>query len=142
EILNRRIKTALDMLGHPYLVLAQRVTGVGQGTRWGIPTLNFRQTSTKKLTPPPGVYAAELEFSGNRWVGALYFGNCPTFKNRDYHFEFHALEGDTGFPEKDDMAALWIHDYVREDKVFSQSEILAEQIRRDIENIRSFFSQE
>lgn len=142
EILARRMEAAVEMLGHPYLVLAQRVRGVGQGSRWGIPTLNFRQPSTVKLTPPPGVYAGELEYGGERWRGALYFGNCPTFENRDYHLEFHAFGADRGLPEEGEQGALWIHAFVREDKVFARSEELAEQIRRDIENIKRFLSQE
>jgi riboflavin kinase/FMN adenylyltransferase len=142
EILGRRMRSAVEMLGHPYLVLATKVAGAGIATRWGIPTLNFRQSSPTKLTPPPGVYTAELEFHGKRWRGALYFGNCPTFKGREYHFEFHALEAGTGFPENDDVAALWIHDFVREDTAFDRSDDLAKQIERDVKNIRSFFSQE
>jgi riboflavin kinase/FMN adenylyltransferase len=134
-----RMREAVRMLGHPYLVLASRVRGTQKGTQLGCPTLNFREPAKAKATPPPGVYAAELEYGDSRWRGALYFGNCPTFEDREYHFEFHALSPGEGFPPIDDEAAIWIHDFVREDRAFPDERSLAAQMEEDVNSIRGFF---
>ncbi|MFP4416023.1 MAG: riboflavin kinase [Chitinispirillaceae bacterium] len=141
-IRHSKVESAVSMLGHPYLILAQRISGVHKGTEMGVPTLNFRHPGGNKVMPPPGVYAAELAFGKRRWAGALYFGNCPTFIDRDFHFEFHAFEQDREFPELGDRAALWMHRFIRADRTFDNERKLVEQIRHDINRIRTFFSQE
>jgi riboflavin kinase/FMN adenylyltransferase len=142
RIVEGKIREAVGMLGHPYLVAAKRKKGVQTGTVLGFPTLNFELPPSKKVIPPPGVYAAELTHGSDRWTGALYIGNCPTFSGRDYHLEFHALSGDMNYPEDGVTAALWIHQFVRKDEFFSSQSELIDKIRQDINQIQDFFNKE
>jgi riboflavin kinase/FMN adenylyltransferase len=147
EIRNRlgtgNVEKATNLLGHPYLILTERVTGVQKGKQLGYPTLNFRLPMTEKVLPPRGVYAAVLEHEGASWTGALYLGNCPTFAAREVHFEFYAFSPDLDrFPNPGEVAALWVHDFLREDSAFSTEAQLVAQIENDIKTIHDFFKEE
>jgi riboflavin kinase / FMN adenylyltransferase len=136
------IAEAADMLGHPYLVNAERISGEKIGTQLGIPTLNFARPPSQKVLPPYGVYTAELEYNDTIWKGALYFGECPTFSNREGHFEFHSFDKHEPYPPIGKNAYIWIHNYIRCDKQFESKEELVDTIKQDIKKIRDFFSQE
>jgi riboflavin kinase/FMN adenylyltransferase len=142
NIVEGRIEDAVMMLGHPYLLVSQRISGLKKGTQLGYPTLNFTSPPSSKVLPPPGIYAAEVEFGERRWKGALYFGDCPTFGNRDRHFEFHAFDFSGIEPREGASANLWLHSRVRADRAFKDAAELTASIKRDIENITYFFSQE
>jgi riboflavin kinase/FMN adenylyltransferase len=136
------ISEAVDMLGHPYLIVSRRIAGIKKGTQLGYPTLNFSRLSSHKVLPPSGVYAAELEYKGKRWHGALYFGDCPTFGQRDIHFEFHVFNYSDDVPNEGDLGNLWLYTMVRPDKKFLSSNELVENIRKDVLHIQNFFLQE
>ena len=110
-----------------------------KGLQLGFPTLNFACPPSSKVLPPLGVYAAELESGLHRWRGALYFGDCPTFGNRDVHFEFHAFDYAGHGPEKGKSACLWVHSMIRPDKAFRSGGELAGQITQDILTIKKKF---
>ncbi|MDG5815936.1 riboflavin biosynthesis protein RibF [Chitinispirillales bacterium ANBcel5] len=141
-IIEGKIQKAVEGLSHPYLITVSRVEGTKTGTKLGYPTLNFRKPSSQKVIPPAGVYAAELEFKDRKVQGALYFGNCPTFSNRDIHFEFHVFEFGVDEPHYGEHCNLWLHRFIRSDISFSQESQLSEQITKDINEIREYFSQE
>jgi riboflavin kinase/FMN adenylyltransferase len=142
RIIEGRMREAVDMLGHPYLVEVERIRGKQTGTKLGFPTLNFKLPPSRKVIPPPGVYVAELESDSEKWTGALYIGNCPTFSDRDYHLEFHALSGNASYPEEGKFAFLWIHSFVRKDEIFNSPDELTTKIRQDILQIQEFFNKE
>ncbi|KMQ50679.1 Riboflavin kinase [Chitinispirillum alkaliphilum] len=141
-IIEGRISDAVALLGHPYLIRVQRTVGTKVGTKLGYPTLNFRKPSSQKVIPPAGVYAAELNFSGSKIQGALYFGNCPTFPDRDTHFEFHAFDLGNTEPINGEWCNIWLHRFIRKDIVFSNESELTVQIAQDINDIKEYFSQE
>jgi len=142
SIQHGHIVEAVAMLGHPYLIVARRIAGIKKGTQLGYPTLNFARLSSHKVFPPPGVYAAELEYRKKRWQGALYFGDCPTFGQRDVHFEFFVFNFSDDVPEEGNLANLWLHTMIRPGKKFSCSDELIKSIRNDVINIQNFFLQE
>ena len=142
NIVNGRIVEAVEMLGHPYLISTERIPGVKVGSQLGFPTLNFKRPPSQKVLPPPGVYAAELEFKGCIQRGALYFGDCPTFADRTIHFEFHALNNGETFPEPGEGAWLWLHRFIRKDRSFPTPGELVAQIVEDVKTIRKFFIEE
>jgi riboflavin kinase / FMN adenylyltransferase len=142
-ILEGRIQDAVCMLGHPYLIISERISGLKKGTQIGYPTLNFTSLPSNKVLPPPGIYAAELSLRKNRRMGALYFGNCPTFgANRETHFEFHLFDYNGDEPEQGEKAGLWLHSMIRKDNVFSNSMELTSAIKEDIQTIQNYFLQE
>lgn len=139
HISSGRIVEAIEMLKHPYVIATTRIEGVKVGSQLGFPTLNFLRPPSQKVLPPPGVYAAELEYNGNVHAGALYYGDCPTFRNRTVHFEFHALSNRGAFPDIGDEARLLVHTFLRKDRFFPTSGELAAQIKEDIKTIKIFF---
>jgi riboflavin kinase/FMN adenylyltransferase len=141
-IVGHRIREALAMLGHPYVVVAKRIRGKHRGTSLGFPTFNFKLPPSHKVIPPPGVYAAELGSGEKKWTGALYLGNCPTFADRDYHLEFHALGGNDRCPVVSEQGTLWIHKYIRKDEAFPSTERLVARVKEDIAAIGRFFREE
>jgi riboflavin kinase / FMN adenylyltransferase len=142
EIMNGRVDKAILKLGHPYLIVSRRISGLKKGTQLGYPTLNFAGLSSNKVLPPPGIFAAELEYGKHRWKGALYFGNCPTFEIRETHFEFYEFDFTGAEPDEGEKAGLWLYSMTRPDSVFSNAGELTEAIKKDITSIQNFFSQE
>lgn len=141
-ISNGKIKQANRRLGHPYLIAAQRVEGKKIGRQLGYPTLNFEHPCPEKVVPPEGVFAAKLEYEGREHTGALYFGECPTFRRRSIHFEFHLLSCRGTLPEIGHTAYLWLYTYLREDRIFKNQELLKKQIKKDVDAIHRFFAEE
>ena len=137
------IAAAARMLGHPYLMRLRRVAGIGLGSSIGCPTLNFSGVLPGKVVPPAGVYAARLCFDATVCNGALYYGNCPTFGERDVHFEFHALSPPAaGGPPVGEWAQVWLHAFIRPDHRYASGSELVTQIQKDIISIEHFFSEE
>ncbi|HUI92100.1 MAG TPA: riboflavin biosynthesis protein RibF [Chitinivibrionales bacterium] len=142
KLLEGGVEEAVAMLGHPYLVSAARISGMQQGTKLGFPTLNFSRPSADKVLPPPGVYAAVLEHGARKWQGAFYFGNCPTFSNRDFHLEFHEFDFTGEVPGEGETAHLWLHGLVRKDMQFAKQDKLVAQMKKDVDAIKNFFAGE
>jgi riboflavin kinase/FMN adenylyltransferase len=141
-----RLREAREMLGRPYLVMAERSRGLRiAGERLGCPTLNFKMPEAGKVLPPPGVYAAKLEANNNRLYGALYFGDCPTYEGREAHFEFHALNFDrdnAAEPAAGENVKLWLYEYMRPGIAFPNEDALKARIASDINEIKKIFSEE
>jgi riboflavin kinase/FMN adenylyltransferase len=141
-LLRGEVARAVDMLGHPYLIVASRVAGRGVGRQLGYPTLNFARPASRKVLPPPGVYAAHLQHGRRMLPAALYFGTCPTFESREAHFEVHLLSGGDEVPQQVDTGYLWLSRFVRPDVAFSGGEELTEHIRKDIASIKENIGEE
>ena len=137
------VAEAVLQLGHPYLITAERTTGKKLGAKLGYPTLNFKNPYSRKVIPPAGVYAAQMEYGESVEDGALYFGECPTFHDkREVHFEFFSFSrGDQEIPVGEG-ANLWVHSFIRPDWVFPGADGLVKQIESDIENIKTYFKKE
>ena len=141
-IVEGRVFDSVKMLGHPYLISGIRVRGIQKGTELGVPTINFKLPTAHKVLPPSGVYAAELEYKKEKSTGALYIGDCPTFDNRDFHLEFHALNFNGHAPETGEIGQVWIHQMIRRDIKFSSSDELVLQMNKDVVSINNFFAGE
>jgi riboflavin kinase/FMN adenylyltransferase len=142
RIVDGEVEEAVALLGRPYLVRAQRVSGIQKGSHLGFPTLNFARPSANKVLPPPGVYAAMLEHGAKKWRGAFYFGDCPTFPNRDFHLEFHEFDFTGEVPGEGETAHMWLHSLIRRDAAFATEEELARQMKKDVTHIQNFFAGE
>ncbi len=137
-----RMSEAIKGLGHPYLILARRIRGEGKGSQLGFPTLNFEQPPFPKVLPRAGIYAARLEYGTQTLAGALYFGSCPTFGNRECHFEFFSLSTPVIDPPVGETVRLWVLDFVRTDKKFTNEGDLISQMEQDVLTIRTILQGE
>jgi len=137
------VTEAVALLGHPYLVAADRTTGLKIGRTLGYPTLNFTKPLVQKVIPPPGVYVAELEYHGTVEQGSLYYGECPTLGgHREVHFEFFSFARGAEEIATGDRAWLWMYAFVRADRTFASTEELVQQIKYDVETTKTFFTKE
>lgn len=143
-IIAGRLGEAVALLGHPYLIRANRIHGVQKGRTLGFPTINFSlPLAESKVLPIVGVYAGELEYGDTTWFGALYFGNCPSFTGRDYHFEMFLFNFSGNDPVTvGSTANLWLHKFIRSDKTFASEQELTVQIKHDVETINHIFLEE
>jgi len=143
SIAQGHIAEAVAMLGHPYLLSVERTRGLRLGTKLGYPTINFRKPPSRKVIPPPGVYAAELEYNGFLEQGALYFGASSTVpEHRDIHFEFFSFTRGKEEIAEGDNAHLWLYSFIRKDTAFGTTGELVRQIAVDVETIKTFFMKE
>jgi riboflavin kinase/FMN adenylyltransferase len=83
-----------------------------------------------------------LEHGAKKWQGAFYFGNCPTFPNRDFHLEFHEFDFTGEVPGEGETAHLWLHSQVRRDMVFATQDQLVQRMKQDVTIIKNFFAGE
>jgi riboflavin kinase/FMN adenylyltransferase len=142
-LLEGRIDEAVNLLGHPYLITGTRIRGEHIGSVLGFPTLNFTSPlAAQKVVPPAGVYVAEVSYGQHSIKGCLYYGNCPTFGNRELHLEFFSLDEIKEDPAVGGECALWLHRFIRHDRRFNSQEELVAQIGSDVKIIKRYFFKE
>lgn len=74
------IKTARDILGHPFSISGQVVHGKGVGRTIGFPTANLH-TDSRQLIPGEGVYAATAVTPFGEYPAVVNIGRAPTIKD-------------------------------------------------------------
>jgi riboflavin kinase/FMN adenylyltransferase len=79
-ILERKLERAGRFLGRPYFFEAKVVRGEGVGRDLGFPTANLEVGDPRKLLPPAGVYAVEVDAAGARRGGMMNVGFSPTVR--------------------------------------------------------------
>lgn len=121
---------ATRLLGYPYTLLGQVVTGHQVGRTLGFPTANI-QVPREKLLPARGVYAVMVTLpDGTPWKGVLNVGERPTLHNgTDVSVEVHLLDfiGDLYHHE----LQIQVVRRLREERLFSATEELRRQIEND-----------
>lgn len=133
-IVEGEVAEAARLLGRPYEVRGEVVTGDKRGRTIGFPTANVLP-DPRVVVPGRGVYAGFVRVAGE-WYGACTnVGVAPTFYRQENRLEAYLIgyEGgefygetvDVGFTEK-----------LRPEKRFSGIEELKDQISRDVEKAR------
>ena len=138
EIMGGDVTHAARLLGRPFVLTGEVVSGTGNGRRFTFPTLNL--VPEQELLPGRGVYITRTYFDGlSRSVRSVTnIGMRPTFNGQSMTVETHLL--DTA-PEKTPariQVQFWKR--LRPEKKFSNPEELRLQIARDIAIARHFFN--
>lgn len=134
-----RLDDVTGMLGRPAATIGRVVHGKRIGTRLGYPTANIEPEND--LLPPHGIYAARLRTGQAVHRAAAYIGHRRTFhENEPRVLEVHLID------EKEvDLYGLEVEvsyiEYIRDDRIFEDAEELKQQIRSDIDAIRSVLEQ-
>ena len=92
-----RLDDAASALGRRYGVLGSVVAGEARGRQLGYPTLNVLPGSDRKLLPPDGVYAVEVDTPRGRFGGMLNLGGRPTFHDDRRTIEAHLFDASGEF---------------------------------------------
>lgn len=83
---------ARRLLGRRYSFSASVVPGAGRGRDLGYRTINLALPDRRKLFPPDGVYAVEVEWATGSAGGMMHQGARPTFGETERSVEVHLLD--------------------------------------------------
>jgi riboflavin kinase/FMN adenylyltransferase len=120
---------AARLLGRRYAFSGVVIRGEARGRLLGFPTLNIALHTTRKLLPPPGVYAVLTQSRQGSFAGMMNLGPRPTFGDGGESLEVHLF----------DVSGDWYGEHVRVELVrrlrdtvrFASVEALVAQLRRD-----------
>jgi riboflavin kinase/FMN adenylyltransferase len=129
---------AARLLGRPFALTGEVVSGTGTGRKFTFPTLNLKPD--QELLPAKGVYITrtvlEGETSSHRSVTNV--GMRPTFNGTGLTVETHLLDYSGNFAPKSIEVRFWKK--LRDEKKFSGPEELRAQIAKDITRANQFFT--
>jgi riboflavin kinase/FMN adenylyltransferase len=133
-----RVAEAARLLGRPYRLDGQVVTGRGLGRELGFPTANLLLLE-HRLLPADGIYAARvlLESEPPR-AGALSIGMRPSVGGGPRTVEVHVLDfaGDL----RGRTLTLDLLDWLREERHYPTLEALAAAIEEDVRHVRALWA--
>jgi phosphoribosyl 1,2-cyclic phosphate phosphodiesterase len=126
------------LLGRPFALTGELVSGTGTGRKFTFPTLNLRPD--QELLPGKGVYITRTildgETSSHRSVTNV--GIRPTFNGSGLTVETHLLDYSGNFSPKRIEVRLWKK--LRDERKFAGPEELRAQIAKDITRANRFFT--
>jgi riboflavin kinase/FMN adenylyltransferase len=133
-ILEGNLAEAEQLLGRPFSVFGEVVTGRQIGRDLGFPTANIAAQS--EVEPPPGIYAARVRFGQKTHAAAAYIGSRRTFHNLgdERVLEVHLLDFD-GDLYGATLEVQFI-EKIRDDLAFESVDALKKQIALDLRAIR------
>jgi riboflavin kinase/FMN adenylyltransferase len=126
---------AAASLGRLYSVSGRVVEGAQRGRTIGFPTINLGAPPHRKLLPPEGVYAVQVQTPAGPVGGMMNLGPRPTFGDSATSLEAHL------FDTRGDFYGSHIRiDFVarlRETRKFASAEQLTAQLRHDERDARN-----
>ena len=132
-----QMEEANAFLGHPHLLTGSVVHGHQLGRTLGIPTANL-PFPTGLAVPKFGVYACLVELDGKKYPAVTNIGTRPTVQGEGITVESWILDYDGDLYGRE--ITLEFYQFVRPEKRFPSLEALQQEIRRNAEQTRSFFS--
>lgn len=132
------VRHAASLLGRPFALTGEVVTGTGRGRKSTFPTLNLKPE--QELLPARGVYITrtllEGETSSHRSVTNV--GIRPTFNGAALGVETHLLDYSGNFTPRRIEVRFWKR--LRPERKFAGAEELKEQIAKDIAAANHYFA--
>ena len=123
------IEQANRLLGYPYSLCGEVVTGKQIGRRMGFQTANL-QVAEEKLIPAEGVYVCEAD--GRK--GLLNIGTNPTVNGTEQTIELHLIDFEGDLYGK--HLTVKLLRYLRPERKFDTVEALRHQIELDVEALK------
>jgi riboflavin kinase/FMN adenylyltransferase len=126
------------LLGRPFVLTGEVVSGTGTGRQFTFPTLNL--VPEQELLPARGVYITrtQIDEGTRRYRSVTNIGVRPTFNGSGLSVETHLIDFHGEATPKRIEVGFWKR--LREEKKFSGPEELRAQIARDIAAANRFFS--
>ena len=125
-------------LGRPFSLRGLVVKGEGRGKNLGFPTINLK-VKEDILLPVNGVYTAGVRKKNKYFYAVVNVGTTPTFSTECLKkIEVHLIEREEKWREKE--CEVDIFQYIRPEKKFSDGKELTDQINKDIDWTRQYFS--
>jgi len=138
EIAAGDVTHASCLLGRPFALTGEIVSGTGTGSRFTFPTLNL--VPEQELLPARGVYITRTVLDGESQShrSVTNIGVRPTFNGAGLSVETHLLNFSGEITAKRMELRFWKR--LRQEKKFATPEELRAQISRDIAAASKFFS--
>jgi len=138
EVAAGDVSHAARLLGRPFALTGEVISGTGTGRRFTFPTLNL--AAEQELLPARGVYITRacLEGEQRSLRSVTNIGMRPTFNGSSLSVETHLLDAQLATTPKRMEVRFWKR--LREEKKFSSPEELRAQIASDIARANKFFS--
>lgn len=133
-----QVEEARQLLGRPFDLYGQVVSGQGVGSKKTVPTLNI--SPEKSLIPADGVYITSSfdPDSKIRWESVTNIGFRPTFSGTERTIETFLLADSINYtPERLELS---FYERLRDEKRFESANELREQILNDVVCAERFFS--
>ncbi|MBW1974634.1 MAG: bifunctional riboflavin kinase/FAD synthetase [Deltaproteobacteria bacterium] len=132
-----QVRTVANLLGRPYEIRGRVVRGRDRGGRLlGFPTANV--DIGDYVPPKTGVYAVEVVVDGITYKAAANYGLNPTFGDTRPTLEVHIIDFDKYIYNK--LITVRFISYIRGERKFPTVDDLINQIKRDVEAVRSILS--
>jgi len=126
---------ASDGLGRRYSFTGRVISGEKRGRMLGFPTLNLELASRRKLLPPHGVYAVQIESHHGTYGGMMNLGPRPTFGEETVSLEVHLFDA-MGDWYGEAVRAQFVA-RLRDTMKFAGAAELVAQLERDAQHARS-----
>jgi len=138
EVAEGDVSHAARLLGRPFALTGEVITGTGTGRRFTFPTLNL--AADQGMLPGRGVYITRVCLDGEKRSrrAVTNIGMRPTFDGSALSVETHLLETHLESAPMRLEVQFWRR--LRDERKFSGPEELRSQIARDIGRANQFFS--
>jgi len=133
-------KKANALLGYPYLLSGEVISGKQIGKQLGFPTANLKIANKNKLIPPEGIYAVRIIHLDRKFDGMLYIGNRPSLNdNGGRSIEINIFD----FNEiiYNEFILVEILSYVRSDQKYDTLEDLKNQLNLDKKMVQAILKE-
>ena len=130
------LATSAALLGRPYTVSGRVMHGQKLGRQLGVPTANVRMH--RFPCPLRGVYAVEVTGQTLKAQGVCNVGLRPTVCGQQPVLETHLFDFDKDIYGQ--LLTVEFKQFIREERKFDGIDQLKEQIFKDIEEVRAYFS--
>lgn len=125
-----KVEEVIDVMGHPYSIEAEVITGRKVGRTVNVPTANLR-VSEKYVKIKKGVYGVIVTHNGIKYRGIANYGHNPTFNFKEKAtLEIHLLDFNGDLYGETIKVEFMI--YLRDEVKFNSKEEFVEQINKDI----------
>ena len=130
-----------EYLGRSFVVAGKVISGSGRGQALGIPTANL-EIWEERAYPRSGVYACWAEIEGQRHMAVTNIGVRPTFEEKQEQaiVEAHLLDFNADLYGKE--LRLEFIGRLRDERRFSNTELLLSRIARDIQRALVYLNQD
>jgi riboflavin kinase/FMN adenylyltransferase len=138
QVQSGRVSMANRLLGGPFTLEGDVVSGRGVGSKQTVPTLNLAAES--ELIPGRGVYVTRTQDldSARAWTSVTNIGYRPTFGESDQlTIESYLLDPLTG--ETPHRIRVEFLARLRSERQFESAEALKAQILRDVRSAKNYF---
>ncbi|MEZ4922637.1 MAG: bifunctional riboflavin kinase/FAD synthetase [Crocinitomicaceae bacterium] len=134
------IKTANEFLGSVFTFKGNVVKGDKIGSQLGYPTANIGNIENTQIIPGSGVYAVKVNVEEKELSGMMNIGVRPTVTDsKERRIEVHILDFNQDLYGKE--IEVKVIDRVREERTFSDTNELKEQIAKDEISCRHILDQ-